>query len=137
MTPTPFRNNLQKNDRVLDTVSGRQGKVKWNPREHGRRTAIQIDGTATPRYLDVMTLRLIANGHTPEESAPVEGEPPAIEPERSEPQTPCGKGALEMLRNELGQNERRMKDAEQTFRTLKKENARIERAILALTTDPE
>lgn len=133
-----FSNNLQKNDRVLDTVSGRQGKVKWTPRAPAqRRTAILIDGRSVHQYLDVMQLRLIVDGKTPEETPPVDGTPPE-EPMRrpagaAGPTDAVTASALETLRVERARNANEMSEIEQRFRTLKAANEKLDRAIAVLT----
>lgn len=136
---TAFRNNLQKNDRVFDTVSNRQGKVAWTPRDSGsRRTALVYDGQTAPQYRDVMQLRLITNGRTPEDVPPVDGTPPALEPEhtaaRIEPQ-PDGMSALDALKSERASNAQEMTRIEARFRLLKNSNERLDRAIAVMTDE--
>ncbi len=78
LKPRPFRNNLVQNDRVFDTVSTRQGKVSRTPKnDQNRMTCILFDGTQSEKYVDVMQLRLIVDGRTPEDVPPIDGEPPA------------------------------------------------------------
>lgn len=133
----PFRNNLEQNDRVFDTVSKRQGKVKWTPRsESQRRTSVVFDGQQAPQYLDVMQLRLITDGHTPESVPPVDGDPPAetpVRPERRTAAVATGPTVLDTLRAQRDQNVTEMTALEKRFRGIKAENERIEKAIAVLS----
>ncbi len=132
---TPFRNNLEKNDRVFDTESKRQGKVARTPRdEQARMVAVVFDGTTTARYVDVMQLRLMPDGRTPEEFPPVNGSPPTIEEtEHKSSDSPEPPDALAALRDELGRNNHEMTGMNARFKLLREKNDRIERAIAALT----
>lgn len=135
---TAFRNNLEKNDRVFDTVSRRQGKVARTPRdERARMVSITFDGTSTPRYVDVMQLRLMPDGRTPEEAPPVDGTPPSEEtgtdPGPALARAAPEPDALGALRTELHQNNEEMTEMNARFKLLRERNERIERAISALT----
>lgn len=80
MHPRPFRNNLVQNDRILDTISNKQGKVARTPKnDKNRMTCVQYDGQSAQRYVDVMQLRIIVDGRTPDDGPPIDGEPPALE----------------------------------------------------------
>ncbi len=151
-----FTNNLILNDRVLDTVSGKQGKVKKTPRSPSqRRTSIVFDGQQTPRYLDVMQLRLLIGGQ-PERVAPVEGEPPPLREPKNVVRQPCDNcspefdcyrskmaccrkvplkpvdvptSALETLKAERTRNTLALAEHEKQFRALKSANEKLDRAI--------
>lgn len=133
-----FSNNLQQNDRVLDTVSGRQGKVARTPRSpEQRRTSIVFDGNSAAQYLDVMQLRLIVNGKTPEEGPPVDGTPP--EDEKPVP-TAAANGhvltaALDALKKERAHNVEDMDELDKRFRALRDANEKLDKAIALLTAE--
>ncbi len=45
---SPYRNNLQHNDRVFDTTTKKQGKVANNPRESSVNVQVIYDGNQAP-----------------------------------------------------------------------------------------
>ena len=128
---TPFHNNLEKNDRVFDTESKRQAKVARTPRGKARLTAITYDGTTTPRYVDVMQLRLMPDGRTPEDCPPIEGTPPE-KFDGADPDSGSEPDALTSLRAELAKNNAEMSGMNARFKTLREQNDRIEKAIAIL-----
>lgn len=134
----PFTNNLQKNDRVFDTASKRQGKVMWTPRSpEQRRTAVLFDGHRVATYLDVMQLRLVVGGKTIEEVPPVDGMPPE-ETDPTARKKPAAiaihptTSAVDTLKAERTRNAEEMMRIEGRFKTLKSANEKIDRAISVL-----
>lgn len=136
----PFNNNLEKNDRVYDTVSKRQGKVARDIRDpSSRRVCILLDGdaSASAKYVDVMQLRLMPDGRTPEQDAPVDGVPPVEEPKRAAVQPRAHSeepDALSALRSELERNNTEMNGMNARFKFLKEKNEKLVLAISALTS---
>jgi hypothetical protein len=127
----PFCNNLKKNDRVLDTVSERQGKVARKLRSDGHRlTPVILDGTKTARYLDVAQLRFMVGG-TPEDVAPFDGDLPPIR-EEAQVARPEFKDSVAALVAERDANAEEMKGIEKRFKELRAKNDRLERAIAVL-----
>lgn len=76
MTPLPYCNNLRKDDVVEVASTLRRGVVATGPREQSRTVAVLLHGTNTPRYLDVLDLRLVVDGKS-EEVPPIDGDPRA------------------------------------------------------------
>ncbi len=142
MSPRPFRNNLQKNDRVFDTESRRQGKVYRTPRdEQSRMTSIVFDGTHSPRYVDVMQLRFMPDGRTPEDVAPIDGEPPAVGKavvsSAPAPRAPSGSDPKDILVAEREKAVAEMAEITATYKGLQKKVERLNVAIEALTGEGE
>ena len=75
---SPYCNNLQKGDVVLDVKSGRRGVVSMQPREKSLSAQVTLDGTNSVRTMRVKDLRLVLNG-TPEDVAPHNGEWPVVD----------------------------------------------------------
>lgn len=129
-----YRNNLQKNDRVFDTVSKRQAKVDKDPRETSRMVSIVYDGIHTPKYVDIRQLRLMPDGRTPETVPPCDGDPD--EPEEKQPTvrpTATPLGLLESAKGERQRNAAEMQGLETRFKFLKAANEKLDRAIAVLT----
>lgn len=124
---SPFANNCTENDRVLDIESKCQGKVARTPRDPGsRRTAILFDGTVSPRYVDVMRLRLVVKG-VPEENPPIEGEPPPL-PVSGPSAMLAESSALEVIEQEYARNAAEMETCQNRYKLLKAANERLDRA---------
>lgn len=133
----PFSNNLDKNDRVLDVVSNRQGKVNVQPREATRMTKVLFDGKSSAVYVDVMNLRLVLNGKAAEDVPPIDGEPPPLPSAKvagPAAAAPLGQGdPLELLRAQHAGNESEKLVITARFKELTTANERLDRAITALT----
>lgn len=140
MNLRPFRNNLVQNDRIVDTVTKKQGKVARTPKnDKNRMTCVQYDGQSAQRYVDVMQLRLMPDGRTPEEVPPIDGEPPALEepstkaaPPRPWPSPPASSDPVENIEAELKLIEIRMSEINEEFRTLDGRKAKYRKALEAL-----
>lgn len=86
--PSPFCNNLRKDDVVLhgpltnwrgNPAKGRRAVVAMQPRETSTNVAVIFDGTESVRYVPVQDLRLIVDGK-PEDVPPYNGELPGDKP---------------------------------------------------------
>lgn len=131
----PFCNNLKKDDPVFDVETKRPGKIANNPRETSRFVSVLLQGTTTPRSIDVMRLRLVVDGK-PEDVPPIEGEPPAIHPHDDRPAPSTGLGvptALSAIREDRAKIKERMAIIEAEFRTLRATDDRLATAEKALT----
>jgi len=126
-----FRNNLQKDDRVLHAETKRPGTVRYTPEEGSRTVGIVWQGTKAPQYVDVMKLRLVVDGK-PEDVPPVDGEPPAMGA-AAVAKTPAPSSALDALKAERETVTSEMKSHEDAFRVLKQRRERLDAAITALT----
>lgn len=133
----PFSNNLDKDNRVLDVVSNRQGKVSVQPRESTRMTKVLFDGKSSAVYVDVMNLRLVLNGKAAEDVPPIDGEPPPLPSAKvagPAAAPPIGQGdPLELLRAQHAGNEHEKLVITARFKELTTANERLDRAITALT----
>lgn len=134
-----FCNNLDKDNRVFDTVSGRQGKVARQPQSDKQRmTPIIYDGTNSVVYRDVMQLRLVLNGRTPEDDPPVDFPElaPPLGPKAPPPQaiqlSPTA-AAAQLLRDEKERNNAEIETIEKRFKVLKASNEKLDAAIVALS----
>lgn len=126
-----FTNNLTQNDRVLDTVTKRQGKVARTPREGSRTVVILFDGKERAKSCDVMTLRFLVNGK-PEDFAPVEGEPPARNTAEKKPPR-YALGLLSQAKAERETNGAEMAGIEKRFKELRAQNDRLDLVIKTLS----
>jgi hypothetical protein len=132
----PFKNCLEKDDRVIHAETKRPGTVAFTPK--GRQTAVTWQGTVSAVYCDVMSLRLIPpNGKgVPEENPPIEGEPPALETatrRTPKPAAPAGSDALELAKAERAQITARMEAMNAEFKTLKARGEKLDQAIAILS----
>ena len=135
---TPFCNNLKKGDPVLDTITNRPAKVARTPQsEQQRMVALIYQGTTSPRYADVMQLRLIVEGKA-EAEPPVTGEPPPVAPKEihssGQVYRPTSTDPLEMLRERRASNIAEIDAMTKRATELRHEVNRIDNAILALST---
>lgn len=137
MPTTPYQNNLALNDRVFDTESKRQGKVARMPRETSRSVSVLFDGTTNPRYLDIMQLRLMPDGRTPEDVPPCDGVPADVAEPRTEIRVVGNGDLLTAARQERTRNADEMAACDKRFRFLKDQNERLDRAIAVLTAPAE
>lgn len=130
----PFSNNLVRDDVVMHAQTKRVGKVSSTPTEGSRLTGVIWQGTKSPQYTDVMLLRLVING-TPEDVAPVDGEPPELlpdQPARGRRDPAPEPGALAVLKRDREAVDTEMKSLEARFKTLKSNRERIDAAISIL-----
>lgn len=129
----PFCNNLKKDDAVFDVETKRPGKIANNPRETSRFVSVLLQGTTTPRSIDVMRLRLVVDGK-PEDVPPIDGEPPTLHP-HDDPRPKAAVGiphALSAVRDEREKIKARMAVIEAEFRTLRATDDRLAAAEKAL-----
>lgn len=138
----PFYNNLVREDRVFDTATNRHGKVCRTPQSSSQRmTPVILDGTNSVRYIDVMQLRLVADGRTPEDDPPVDGEPDkaGIRTEAAAPVvTPASRPlneptTLDLLRTRRATIQQEIAAIETRFKALKAEDTKLEQAINILS----
>lgn len=136
----PFSNNLDKNNRVIDVISNRQGKVNVQPRESTRMTKVLFDGKSAAVYVDVMNLRLVLDGKQAEDLPPIDGEPPPLPADR--PQAAPARTLIEggdataVLKAELEMNRQLMAALELQFKALRSKNDKLEQAIAILEGRP-
>lgn len=131
-----FHNNLEKNDRVLHVPTGRQAKVARSPRspETQRMTSIIFDGKHDVQYVDVMDLRLIPDGRTPEEHAPIDGTPPEgnareFKARKAPVSAAAPASGLDALQSERHALQVEMRELEEKFRAKKARLTLVEKAI--------
>lgn len=142
----PFANNLDKNNRVLDVITNRQGKVAIQPRESTRMTKVIFDGRSSGQYVDVMNLRLILDGRQAEDVPPIDGDPPPLPEGNDGPRrafsartagvAPALQGfdAVAILKTQRADNETEKSKITERFKALAAENERLDKAITALTS---
>lgn len=71
--PRAFKNNLVQGDRVFCVPTSRFGTVNWSPRKPDQRMiCVLLDGTSSPRYFDVLEVRLVVDGIA-EDVPPIDG----------------------------------------------------------------
>lgn len=126
----PFRNNLEKDDAVFDTVSKRPGAVMARPFRSRRATLVRLQGSKDEDHLDVMQLRLLVNGKT-EEVAPIDGEPPSLDQPAKTPKAASG-DPVALLKAEKASNKVKMDSMTAEFKVLRLREERIDKAIAAL-----
>jgi len=127
-----FKNNLQKDDRVIHAETKRLGTVRYTPHAGERMVGIVWQGTKFPRYCDVMTLRLVLNGHA-EEVAPVEGTPPDLGATAARPPEEEADPALAAIKRQHAAIDARMAAMNLEYRKLAADKDRLERAIAILS----
>lgn len=133
---TPFTNNLVKDDVVMHAESKRVGKVAYTPKEGSRMTGVVWHGNNVPQYIDVMKLRFVVDGK-PETVAPVEGEPPPLDPPTAGRQRIPMVNHLDpigALRKEREHVDTEMRGIETRFKDLKTRREKLDQAIAVLST---
>ncbi len=135
--PRPYHLNLVANDRVLVVSMQRQGKVKTTPArpDTQRKVAIILDGSNSPRYFDILDLRMM-DKNEPEAEPPMDGFPPEETERPPAPSASVG-SALEVITAEIAAKKAWMEEITHEFKGLQVDVTRLDRARVALTAPVE